>query len=166
MARNVVATTARVTTKAARVRGAGATSYEDDEDEGHDGIFPEGGGRRWSSSSGEGTQQSNAKATSTGRNMVATTARATTKAARSTMATAATATTVTTMTPNGDKDNEDGNSKNNDKATTTLTATIEGDEHCQSRRDNRGSRHRLPWDAAIALTAASSRHAFIGVVSR
>ena len=98
--------------------------------------------------------------------MVVTTARATTKAARSTMAMAATATTVTTMTPNGDKDNKDGNSKNNDKATTTRTATTEGDERCQSRRDNRGGRHRLPRDAAIVLTAASLRHAFIGVVSR
>jgi hypothetical protein len=43
------------------------------------------------------------------------------------------------MTPNGDEDNEDGNSKNNDKATTKPTT-----------RDNRGGGHRRPRDAAIA----------------
>ena len=58
------------------------------------------------------------------------------------------------MTPNNDKDNEDSNSKNNDKAMMTLTATTEGGEHCQSRRDNRSRGHRRPKDAAIALTAA------------
>jgi hypothetical protein len=40
--------------------------------------------------------------------------------------TAATATTTAMITPNGDEDNKDGNSKNNDKATMTLTATTEG----------------------------------------
>ena len=50
--------------------------------EGHGGTFPEGGGRRWSSSGGKGTQQSNIKPASTVRNVVAMTARATTKAAR------------------------------------------------------------------------------------
>ena len=72
------------------------------------------GGRRWSSSGGEGTQQSNIKPTSTVRTVVVTTARATTKAARATVAgaTRTTATMVTTtaavaatMTPNGDKHN-------------------------------------------------------------
>ncbi len=72
-----------------------------------------------SSSGGEGTQQSTTKATSTAKNVVATTARATTKAARATVAgaTRTTAVMVATMTPNGDEDNEDGNSKTNDKAT-------------------------------------------------
>jgi hypothetical protein len=55
------------------------------------------------------------------------------------------------MTSNGDEDNEDGNSKNNDKATTKPTT-----------RDNRGGGHRRPRDAAIAPTAASSRHTFVG----
>jgi len=75
------------------------------------------GGRRWSSSGGEGTQQSNIKPTSTLRNMVVTTARAMTMMARATVAeatrmmvttvttTAATATAAATMTPNGDKHN-------------------------------------------------------------
>ena len=71
------------------------------------------GGRRWSSSGSEGTQQSNSKPTSTARNVVVTAARATTKVARVTVAgaTRMTATTVTTaataatMTPNGDKHN-------------------------------------------------------------
>jgi hypothetical protein len=47
----------------------------------------------------------------------------TTKAARATAAgaTRTTAVLVATMTPNGDKDNKDGNSKNNDKATTKPT---------------------------------------------
>ena len=40
-------------------KGNGGRGYEDDHDKGHDGTFPEGGGRRWSSSSNEGTQQSN-----------------------------------------------------------------------------------------------------------
>jgi len=70
------------------------------------------------------------------RNVVATTARAKSKSARATVAgatrmtgtraaTVATATTSVTMTPNGDKDCKDGNSKNNYKATRTLTATTE-----------------------------------------
>ena len=110
------------------------------------------------------------------RNLVATTAREMMKAARAmvagatrtatmtaaTAATTATAVTATTMTPNNDKYNEDSNSKNNDKAMITLTATTEGGEHCQSCRDNCGGGHRHPKDAAIALTAASARHAFIG----
>ena len=109
------------------------------------------------------------------RNLVATTARAMMKAARATVAgatrtptmmaamaaTTATAVTVTTMMPNNDKDEEGSNSKNNDKAMTTLTATTEGG-NCQSCRDNCGGGHRRPKDAAIALTAASARHAFIG----
>ena len=71
------------------------------------------GRRRWSSSGGEGTQQSNIKPTSTARNVVVTIARAMTKAARATVAgaTRKTATTVTmaataaTKTPNGNKHN-------------------------------------------------------------
>ena len=64
--------------------------------------------------------------------VVASTARATTKAARAaasgaTTTTVATATTVAMatkvarMTPNGVEDNKNGNSKNNDKGTTTVT---------------------------------------------
>ena len=103
------------------------------------------------------------------RNIVAMTARAMTKGARATAAgatrtTAAKAATVATMTPNGDKDNKDGNSKNNDKATRTLTMTTEGDERRQSQRDNRGGGHPCPGDTASAPTAASSRHAFVGSV--
>ena len=105
--------------------------------EGQDGTFPEGGWSQWSSSGGKSTQQSNTKVTSMARNVLAMTVRAKSKAARGTVAgatrmtatravTAATATTTATMTPNGDEDNKDGNSKNNDKATTTLTATTEG----------------------------------------
>ena len=73
------------------------------------------------------------------RNVVATTVRAKSKAARVTVAGAtrmtatraataamAAATTTVTMMPNVDKDNKDDNSKNNDKATTTLTATTKG----------------------------------------
>jgi len=45
-------------------------------------MFPKVGGRWWFSSGSEGTQQSNIKPTSTVRNVVATTARVTTKAAR------------------------------------------------------------------------------------
>ena len=60
-----------------------------------------------------------------------TTERVTTRAARATAAgatrTMATmAATAATMTPNGDEDNEYGNSKNNDKATTTPTMTTKG----------------------------------------
>ena len=40
-------------------KGDGGGVYEDDDDEGHDKTFPKGGGRRWSSSGGKGTQQSN-----------------------------------------------------------------------------------------------------------
>jgi hypothetical protein len=47
-------------------------------------LFPEGGGRQGSSSGCEGTHQSNIKPTLTARNVVATTVRATTKAARAT----------------------------------------------------------------------------------
>jgi hypothetical protein len=70
------------------------------------------GGRQWSSSGGEGTQQSNIKPTSTVRTVVVTTARAMTKAARAatvagdTRTTAMLVTTVATaatMTPNGNK---------------------------------------------------------------
>ena len=107
------------------------------------------------------------------RNVVATTAKAMTKAARATGAgatrmtvttgaTGATAATAAATTPNGDKDNEDGSSKNNDKATTTPSSTTEGGERCQSRRDYRGRGHHRPRDAAIELTTASSRHAFVG----
>ena len=69
-----------------------------------------------SSFCGKGTQQSTTKATSTTRNIVARRVSATTKAARATAAgatrrtTATRAATGTTMTPNGDEDNEDGNS--------------------------------------------------------
>ncbi len=88
--------------------------------------------------------------------VVATTARATTKAARAmlsgattttvatamkvaTVMTVATGTTLATMTPSGDEDNKNGNSKNNDKETTTAT------QQRQQRgvsRDNRGGGHR------------------------
>ena len=102
-ARNVVVTTARATTKAARVTGAGSTRTT----------------LEWSSFGGEGAQQSDIKPASTARNVVVTTARVTMKAARVTVAgatrttvttvataamvaTVATATTVATMTPNGD----------------------------------------------------------------
>ncbi len=59
---------------------------------------------------------------------MATTARATTKAAKVTAAgatsmTETTAAMVATMTPNGDKDNEDGNSKNKDKVMRMPTMT-------------------------------------------
>jgi hypothetical protein len=64
---------------------------------------------------------------------------------------------VTTMTPNGDEDNEDGNSKNNDIVMTKLTTTIEEGERHQSRRG-----HRRPRNTTIAPTAASSRHTFVG----
>ena len=98
-------------------------------DEGHARTFPEGGGRQWSSSSGKGTQQSNTKAASMARNVVAMTARATSKAERAMVAgatrmMAATAATAAMMTPNDCKDNEDSNSKNNNKAMTTPIATI------------------------------------------
>jgi hypothetical protein len=66
------------------------------------------------------------------------------------------------MTPNGDEDNEDGNSKNNDKATMKPPTTTEEGERRQSLRDNGGGGHRRPRDAAIAPTAASSRHTFVG----
>ena len=101
-------------------------------DEGHDGTFPKRGGRRWSSSGGKGTQQSTTKVTATAKTVVATTVRATTKAARATasgamtttvatVTTVATTATVATMTPTGNKDNKNGNSKNNDKETMTAT---------------------------------------------
>ncbi len=69
---------------------------------------------------------------------------------------------VATMTPNGDEDNEDGNSKNNNKATTKPTTTTEEGERHQFRRDNRGGGHPRPQNAAIAPTAASLRHTFVG----
>ena len=72
----------RATAKAARVTGDEGRGYEDDDDEEHDGNFPEGGERQWSSSGGKGTKQSNIKSTSTARKVVATTVRATTKAVR------------------------------------------------------------------------------------
>jgi hypothetical protein len=71
-------------------------------------------------------------------------------ATRTTAAMVATATRVATMTPNGNKDIDQGNSKNYNKATTTPTTTTEGGEHCQSRRDNCGGGHRRPRDAFIA----------------
>ena len=84
-------------------------------------------------------------------------------ATTATMATtAAMAATAATMTPNGKGDNKDGNRKNNNKATTTPTSTTKGSERCQSCRDNHGGGHHHPRDAAIELTAASLRHAFIG----
>jgi hypothetical protein len=100
-------------------KGNGGRVYEDNEDEGHDGTVPEGGGSLWSSSGSEGAQQSNIKPTSTARDVVVMTARAMTKVARATVAgatkmmvtmvtTATTAAMATTKTPNGDKDNEDG----------------------------------------------------------
>ena len=117
-----------------------------------------------SSSSGEGTQQSTTKATSTVKIVVVTTVRETTKAARATAAgaTRTTAVIVATMTPNGDEDNEDGNSKNNNKATMKPPMRTEEGEHCQSLRDNRSGGHHRPRDAAIAPTAASSQHTFVG----
>jgi hypothetical protein len=104
--------------------------------------------------------------------VVATTVWATTKAARATVtgatrmtattgAMAVMATTVAMMTPNSDKDNEEGNSKNNGKVTTTLAATTEGGERFQSHRDNCGGGHHRPRDAAIALTADLLQHAFV-----
>ena len=63
----------RATAKAARVTGDGGRGYKDEDDEGHDGNFPEGGERQWSSSGGKGTKQSNIKSTSTARKVVATT---------------------------------------------------------------------------------------------
>jgi hypothetical protein len=95
---------------------------------------------------------------------VATTVRATTKAARATVAgaTRMTATLVVKMTANGDVDNEDNNGKNNDKATTKPTTTTEEGERCQSRRDNRGGGFRCPRNAAIAPTATSLRHTSVG----
>ncbi len=100
------------------------------------------------------------------KNVVSTTARATTKAARTTKAVRTTKAAravvmVATMIPNGDEDNEDSNSKNNDKLTTKPTTTTEEDERSQSRRDNRGGGHRHPCDAAIAPTDASLRHTFV-----
>ncbi len=67
------------------------------------------------------------------RNMVGMTARATMKLAGATMAgatratatTAATTTMVMTMLPKDNKDNEDSNSKNKDKATMPPTTTTE-----------------------------------------
>jgi hypothetical protein len=77
------------------------------------------------------------------------------------------AATVAVMTPNGNEDNEDGNSKNNGKATTMLTTTTEGGERRQSCRDNRGGGHRCPWDTATVPMDASLQHAFVeSVVSR
>ena len=113
---------------------------------------------------GKSTQQSTTKATSTAKNVVATTARATTKAARATVAgaTRTTAMMVATMMPNGDEDNKDGNSKNNDKATMKPPTTTEEGECRQSLRDTGGRGNRRPRDAAIAPTAASSRHTFVG----
>ena len=94
---------------------------------------------------------------------MATTARATTKAARAKVAGA-------TRTKDeggdgddgGDEDNEDGNSKNNDKATMKPPTTTEEGERRQSLRDNGGGGHCRPRDAAIAPKAASSRHTFVG----
>jgi len=40
------------------------------------------------------------------------------------------------MTPSSNKDNKDGNSKNNDKAMMTPKTTTEGGEHCQSSGNN------------------------------
>ena len=74
---------------------------------------------------------------------IAKAARATGAGATRMAATAATAATMT-MTPNGDEDNEDGNSKINDKATTIPTSTTEGGERCQSHRNNRGGGHPRP----------------------
>ncbi len=104
---------------------------------------------------------------------MATAARATMKALRATMkasrataagagATRTTAVMVKTMTPNGNEDNKDGNSKIKDKAATKPTMTTKEGERCQSRRDNRGRGHRCPCNAAIASTAASLRHTFVG----
>ena len=61
---------------------------------GHDGTFPKVGGRRWSFYVSKGIQQSNIKPTSSVRDVVVTTARATTKAARGTGA-GSTRTTLT-----------------------------------------------------------------------
>jgi len=72
-------------------------------------TFPEGGGRRWSSSGGKGTQQSNIKPTSTVRNVVVTTARVATKAARATGAGAMRMTTTRAMTkPSPREEGDDG----------------------------------------------------------
>ena len=57
------------------------------------------------------------------------------------------------MTPNSNKDNKDGNSKNNGKAMMTPKTTTEGGEHCQLSGDKRGGGHdRRPRDTAIAPT--------------
>ena len=61
---------------------------------------------------------------------------------------------VARMTPNGDEDNEDGNSKKNDKATMKPPTTTEDEGECrQSLKDNRGRGHHRPRDAAIAPTS-------------
>ena len=62
----------RATVKAARVTGDRGRGYKDDDDEGHDGNFPEGGERQWSSSGSKGTKHSTIKSTSTARKVVAT----------------------------------------------------------------------------------------------
>ncbi len=62
--------------------------------------------------------------------------------------------TLATMMPNGNKDNENGNSKSNDKTMTMATTTSEGGQRRQSCRDNRGGAHHCPRDTAITLTAA------------
>ena len=79
-----------------------------------------------------------------------------TKAARATAAgaTRTTVVMVARMTPNGDEDNEDGNSKKNDKATMKPPTTTEDEGECrQSLKDNRGRGHHRPRDAAIAPTS-------------
>jgi hypothetical protein len=97
----------------------GGRGYEDDGNDGDDGDDDGSNGddddAKWRQ-----TQQSNIKPTSTARNVVVTTARATMKAARATVAgsntrtmatmvtTATKAAMAATMTPNGDKDNDDG----------------------------------------------------------
>jgi hypothetical protein len=103
------------------------------------------------------------------RNLAAATARATMNAARATVAgatrTTATATRMTTMTvatvatmmPNGNEDNEDGNSKNNDKATRTPTSTTEGEERCQSRRDNGVVLNRRHGMSRMAICVSGQR---------
>ena len=93
--------------------------YEDDGDDG-DESDDDGGDGGEDDAKRRQTQESNIKPTSTVRTLVVMTARATTKAARAAMVAGATrrmatmvmtAAMAATITPNGDKDNEDGISR-------------------------------------------------------
>jgi hypothetical protein len=98
-------------------RVGGGRGYENDGDDGNDDGSNSGGDGGDDDAKRQQTQQSNIKLISTARNVVVTTARATMKAARAATVAGATRMTVTmvttvataaTMTPNGDKYNEEG----------------------------------------------------------